>query len=213
MKVSYLSALVVSLIVGACASENSNPYVDDRIKTLNDEVSTAKKVQDMRKKTLNEMRADIVKSNTAYKDTVNKIQMSLSMGAAPADKNLIEQWKTARIQLDKNNDIAFDMKMLVSELEKDVKILEYIDSSARGMDKIPGKTKAEQSELNQISSDATFVKSDVVALIKRVEDEVDNNMHSILIEKDNLNDLALSIKEGRIVGSTTKQDSYCLQIL
>jgi len=210
MKVGYLSALVISFFVGACASENSNPYVDDRIKSLRGEMSTARKVQDVRKQTLNEMRDDIMKSNTAYKDTVNKIQSSLSMGAAPADKYLVDQWKTARMQLDRNNDVAFDMKMLVAELEKDVKILEYIDSSVKGMDKIPGKTKSEQSELNKISSDAAFVKSDVLSLIKRVDDEVDNNMHSILIEKENLNDLALSIKEGRVVNSgiNMKQEVY-----
>ena len=119
MKTKYLSVAFVTLMIGACAStEGTNPYVDEKIRSLKNEVSTAKGVQDKRKKTLNEMRERTVKSNSKYKDTINKVQLSLSSGAEPADKDLVEQWKDARMQLEKNNDIAFDMKMLVSELEK-----------------------------------------------------------------------------------------------
>ena len=186
MKTKYLSVVFVALMIGACAStEGSITYVDETIRSLKNEVSTAKGVQDKRKKTLNEMRERTVKSNGKYKDTINKVQLSLSSGVEPADKGLVEQWKDARMQLEKNNDIAFDMKMLVTQLEKDVKILDYIDESVKGMDKIPAKTKNEQAELNQILSDTAFLKKDVMALIKSTEDEADNNTMAVLNEKEN----------------------------
>ena len=209
MKIRCLSVIAIALAVGACAStEGTNPYVDERIKTLKNEVSTAKDVQDRRKKTLNEMREHVVKSNGKYKDTVNKIQFSLSSGVEPANKDLIDQWKDARMQLEKNNDIAFDMRMLVAQLEKDVKILDYIDESVKGMDKIPGKTRNEQTELNQVLSDTAFLKKDVMALIKSTEDEADSSTVAVLNEKENLNDLALSIKEGRVVGMSNSSSMY-----
>lgn len=211
MKVKYLFTFFVFSLVYACAYiGNGDPYIGERIDTLRDELKTAKKVQKIRKRTFEEMRDEIEQSKLSYEKNKNQIQSSILSGISPLDKGLTDKWKNAKSQLEKSNDVLFDIKMFIAQLQKDLVILNQINDSVKGMSEMPDIDINEKEELDKILIDSELLKIDIMTLMKQAEIDVNNNTTIILNQKEDLNDLALSIKEGKIIGlnNNIKYDLY-----
>ncbi len=204
MKLKHIFMVIASFAASACIAtgEGTNPYVKEKINSFENELATATKVQGKRRNALAEMKEEIANSANKYKTKVSEIYAKISAGVEAAAPDLIDDWKQTRMRLEKINDVSFDMKILVGKVESDGVVYDYMNESVKGMGQIPGKTTSENAALTKILSDVARAKSSNIALAKEIESEADNGMSYISNEKQGLNDLALSIKEGRIVGST-----------
>ena len=204
MKKSLLMIAATASLLTACETASTtvgtNPFVAEKISEFNGDMNTVKSVQDKRRDSFNQMKTDSANAMNDYRTEVSSIYTEISRGAKPADQNLVEKWKVARQKLEKVNDISFDMKILSDTVENDATVLDYTQSSIKSMDQIRGMTREEEMELNRIASEASRKKSEILAFSREIDQEAENNKGYLMAERQNLDDLALSIKQGNMVG-------------
>ena len=142
-------------------------------------------------------------TNTAvsdYRSAVAQINSKLQLGTTPGNPELMDEWKDARAKLEKINNIAFDIKRLVADVESDQSMVDYMVGSIQASYKIRGATEDEHKQLKALEEEAKQIGSNISIFARQLNAEAERQQAYVDNEKYNLNDVALNIKNGKLYG-------------
>ena len=226
MKINKLLTLLSLVILGACSSTSDTLFGDDKkpeakqtasfdgtfmknkIANFKSEQEQLKALVDSRKTTLQEMRNETNTAVSDYRNAVSQINSKLQLGTTPGNPELMDEWKDARAKLEKVNNIAFDIKRLVADVESDQSMVDYMVGSIQASYKIRGATEDDHKQLKAIEEEAKQIGSNISIFARQLNQEAERQQAYVDAEKHNLNDVALNIKNGRLYGSSSSTDFF-----
>ena len=226
MKINKLLTLLSLVILGACSSTSDTLFGDDKkpeakqtasfdgtfmknkIANFKSEQEQLKALVDSRKTTLQEMRNETNTAVSDYRNAVSQINSKLQLGTTPGNPELMDEWKDARAKLEKVNNIAFDIKRLVADVESDQSMVDYMVGSIQASYKIRGATEDDHKQLKTIEEEAKQIGSNISIFARQLNQEAERQQAYVDAEKHNLNDVALNIKNGRLYGSSSSTDFF-----
>ncbi len=216
-----LIALLSVVVLGACSStsdtlfagsestntpakESSNAFdgtfIKNKIANFASEQKELKKLVDSRKDSLQAMRNETNTAVSDYRSAVAQINSKLQLGTTPGNPELMDEWKEARAKLEKVNNIAFDIKRLVADVESDQSMVDYMVGSIHASYKIRGATEDEHKQLKSLEEEAKQIGSNISIFARQLNAEAERQQAYVDNEKYNLNDVALNIKNGKLYG-------------
>jgi hypothetical protein len=181
-------------------------FFDTKIATFKEEYQGIKSLFEKRKARLDKYRADTKGELEAYRRLVSEVKSKLQMGTTPSNPDLLDKWREARAKLENISNIAFDMKRLAADVEADASMTDYMLDSINAAYRVRGATEAHHRELKSIEKNVRDLSVGITRFSTLIEDESEKQLDFVESEKYNLNDLALSIKEGG--RSATMYDPY-----
>lgn len=216
-----LIALLTMVVLGACSSTSETLFASDEAKT-NDvkttsasfdgtfmknkianfasEQSQLKKMVDSRKNDLQVMRNETNTAVSDYRSAIAQINSKLQLGTTAGNPELMDEWKDARAKLEKINNIAFDIKRFVADVESDQSMVDYMVGSIQAAYKIRGATEEDHKQLKALEEEAKQIGSNISMFTRQLNAEADRQQAYVDSEKHNLNDVALNIKNGKLYG-------------
>ena len=216
-----LIALLSVVVLGACSStsetlfagsETSNKqvkesstafdgtFIKNKIANFASEQAELKKLVDSRRDTLQSMRNDTNTAVSDYRSAIAQINSKLQLGTTPGNPELMDEWKEARAKLEKINNIAFDIRRLVADVESDQSMVDYMVGSIQASYKIRGATEDEHKQLKALEEEAKQTGSNISIFARQLNAEAERQQAYVDNEKFNLNDVALNIKNGKLYG-------------
>ena len=229
MKIKNILALLSVVILGACSStsetlfggenkvEANQPkntsafdgtFMKNKIANFKSEQEQLKSLVDSRKSTLQEMRNDTNTAVSDYRTAVAQINSKLQLGTTPGNPELMDEWKEARAKLEKINNVAFDIKRLVADVESDQSMVDYMVGSIQASYKIRGATEDDHKQLKALEEEAKQIGSNIAIFARQLNQEAERQQAYVDTEKHNLNDVALNIKNGKLYGSAGSTDFF-----
>ncbi len=228
MKIKNLIALLSVIVLGACSSSNTllgdegkaqtaqpkqssgfdGNFVKNKISNFKSEQEQMKQMIDSRKVALQQMRNDTNNAVSDYRTTLAQINSKLQLGTTPGNPELMDQWKDARAKLEKVNDIAFDIKRLVADVESDQSMVDYMVGSIQASYKIRGATEDDHKQLKALEEQAKQIGSSISVFARQLNQESERQQAYVDREKFNLNDVALNIKNGKLYGFGGSSDYF-----
>ncbi len=224
-----LLTLCTVCVLGACSSTSDNAFsssvnsdsgvesasfgrtfIKHKIENFKSETNQVKELVDSRKQTLQSMRNNTNTSVSDYRNTLSQINAKLQMGTTPGNPDLMNDWKTARAKLEKVNNLAFDIKRLVADIESDQSMVEYMLDSIKASYKVRGATEEDHKQLKSLETEVKQIGSGISMFAQQVNAEADRQLSYVENEKQNLNDVALNIKNGGLYGNnnSTSMDFF-----
>ena len=224
-----LIALLSVVVLGACSStsetlfagsEQTNKpvketstafdgtFIKNKIANFASEQAELKKLVDSRKDSLQAMRNETNTAVSDYRSAVAQINSKLQLGTTPGNPELMDEWKDARAKLEKINNIAFDIKRLVADVESDQSMVDYMVGSIQASYKIRGATEDEHKQLKALEEEAKQIGSNISIFARQLNAEAERQQAYVENEKYNLNDVALNIKNGKLYGMGNSTDFF-----
>lgn len=224
-----LIALLTMVVLGACSSTSETlfasgetkpanvkkaeggfdgTFIKNKIKNFGSEQAQLKSLVDSRKTTLQSMRNETNTAVSDYRSAVAQINSKLQLGTTPGNPELMDEWKDARAKLEKINNIAFDIKRLVADVESDQSMVDYMVGSIQASYKIRGATEEDHKQLKALEEEAKQIGSNISIFARQLNAEADRQQAYVDNEKFNLNDVALNIKNGRLYGAGSSTDFF-----
>ena len=224
-----LIALLSVVVLGACSStsetlfagseksnkpvkESSNAFdgtfIKNKIANFGAEQVQLKKLVDSRKDSLQAMRNETNTAVSDYRSAIAQINSKLQLGTTPGNPELMDEWKDARAKLERINNIAFDIKRLVADVESDQSMVGYMVGSIQASYKIRGATEDEHKQLKALEEEAKQIGSNITMFARQLNAEAERQQAYVDNEKYNLNDVALNIKNGKLYGMGSSTDFF-----
>ncbi len=223
-----LIALLTMVVLGACSSTSETlfagseaksssetrtgafdgTFMKNKIANFGAEQKQLKELVDSRKTTLQSMRNDTNTAVSEYRSAIAQINSKLQLGTTPGNPELMDEWKEARAKLEKINNIAFDIKRLVADVESDQSMVEYMVDSIQASYKIRGATEEDHKQLKALEEEAKQIGSNISIFARQLNAESDRQQAYVEGEKFNLNDVALNIKNGKLYGMGSSTDFF-----
>ena len=224
-----LIALLSVVILGACSStsetlfggsEQSNKpvketsssfdgtFIKSKIANFGTEQTQLKKLVDGRRDSLQAMRNETNTAVSDYRSAVAQINSKLQLGTTPGNPELMDEWRGARAKLERINNIAFDIKRLVADVESDQSMVDYMVGSIQASYNIRGATEEEHKQLKALEEEAKQIGSNIAIFARQLNAEADRQQAYVDNEKFNLNDVALNIKNGKLYGMGSSTDFF-----
>lgn len=229
MKIKNILTLLSVVILGACSSTSNTLFGDDKkpetkqakqtvafdgtfmknkIANFKSEQEQLKTVVDSRKNTLQQMRNETNTAVSDYRSAISQINSKLQLGTTPGNPELMDEWKDARAKLEKINNIAFDIKRLVADVESDQSMVDYMVGSIQASYKIRGATEDDHKQLKTLEEEAKQIGSNISIFARQLNQEAERQQAYVDNEKYSLNDVALNIKNGKLYGSSSSTDFF-----
>ncbi|MDR1009381.1 MAG: hypothetical protein LBL52_03985 [Rickettsiales bacterium] len=183
-------------------------FVKNKIANFKAEQGQMRSVIEGRRSTLQSMRAETNTAVSDYRTTVAQISAKLQMGTTPGNPELMDQWRSARSKLERINEIAFDIKRLVADIESDTSMVDYMVGSIQASYKIRGATEDDHKQLRALEEEAKSLGGEIATFARQADKEAERQMAYVDGEKSNLNDLALNIKNGKLYGAGSSRDFF-----
>jgi hypothetical protein len=183
-------------------------FMKRKIENFRAEQKQLKSVIEARRTALGAMRNETNAAVADYRTTISQITARLQQGTTPANPELMDQWRSARSKLERINEIAFDEKRLVADIESDTSMVEYMIGSIGASYKIRGATEDDHKSLRALEDEAKATGNEISAFARNVDKESDRQQAYVEAERSNLNDLALNIKNGKLYGAGSSRDFF-----
>ena len=186
----------------------SSAFMKSKIANLTSEKEQLKKLVESRKDTLQSMRNETNSAVSDYRNSVAKINAKLQVGTTPGNPELMDEWKNARAKLERVNNLSFDIKRLVADVEADQSMVDYMLGSIRASYNISGTTEDEHKQLKSLEEEVRQIGANISNFARKIDAEAERQQSYVSIEKNNLNDVAFNIKNSKPQGTGTAPTDY-----
>ena len=186
----------------------SNAFMKSKIANLTSEKDQLKKLVESRKDSLQSMRNETNTAVSEYRNSVAKINAKLQVGTTPGNPELMDEWKNARAKLERVNNISFDIKRLVADVESDQSMVDYMLGSIQASYNISGTTEDEHKQLKALEEEVRQIGASISTFARKIDAEAERQQSYVEIEKNNLNDVAFNIKNSKPQGTGAAPTDY-----
>lgn len=173
-------------------------FVGGKVSALRGDLQSLQATLGRQNQALQQIRNETVQDSQRYHGTVAAINARLQVGTTPGNPILNQQWNAAQGELDRITDDVLKMNRLTNEVTSSSTMAAFLLESVRAARSLSGAVDEDHRQL-RILEDET---NRTVVMVERLLGELTNDsirqQQYVASEKQNLNTLALGIKNGAL---------------
>jgi hypothetical protein len=188
--------------------EPTGTLVGKKIGALRDDLKRLQSSIDIENSDLQTVRSKSNLNSKTYHDRVAVMRSKLQLGTTPGNPMLVEAWNAAQEQLEKVNDDIGEMNSLSSRVAADASMSAYLLDATRASFGISGAVDEDHQQLEVLEDEVNRTVVLIERLLTELSDDIRRQTNYVANERNQLNTLALAIKNGEFFGPSLASTAY-----
>ena len=151
---------------------------------------------------LQQLRARIVQDSQRYHGTVAAINTRLQVGTTPGNPILVQQFNSARGDLERISIDTGELNKLATAVASDSTMSAFLSESTRAAFSVSGAVDEDHKQLAILEDEVNRTVVLIERLLKELGEDVRRQTNYVATERSNLNLLSAGIKGGEIFGAS-----------
>jgi hypothetical protein len=194
--------------VAIAPGSSTGTFVGQKVQEIRGELARLQGVIGERNTRLQAIRGSTIQSSQRYYGTIAAVTTRLQVGTTPGNPILTQQWNQAQQELDRMASDIAGLSGLSNEVSGDSALAAFLLDSIRAAYRMSGAIDEDHRQLAVLEDETNRT----VVLIDRVLNEVTQDVARqsayLGAERGNLTALALSIKNGELLGPSLSNRAY-----
>jgi hypothetical protein len=178
----------------------TNTAVGQKVTELRSDLERVKTNLVKRKDDLRQVRVKIEQDSFGYYSLLGQINSHLQVGTTPGNPQILAQWNAAQGQLDHMSDDASQLSRISTEAASDSSFASYLVNATRAAFSLQGAVDEDHRNLKVLETEANATTVEIDSLLTSLADEITRQSSILANEHNNLETLALAIKNGQLYG-------------
>jgi len=187
---------------GVTAGANTGTYVGQKVISLRNDLQQLQFQLGQHNQALQGIRGETVQDSQRYHGTVAAINARLQVGTTPGNPILTQQWNGAQGELDRINEDVLKMTRLSNEVTATSALSGYLVESVRAARQLSGAVDEDHRQLRILEDETNRTVVLIDRLLTELAIDVNRQQAYVSTERQNLNTLALAIKNGQLYGAS-----------
>ena len=184
--------------VGVTAASPTGTFVGAKAASLRNDLSTLQATLSRQNQALQQIRNETVQDSQRYHGTVAAIDARLQVGTTPGNPILNQQWNAAQSELDRITDDVLKMNRLTNDVTSSSTMAAFLLESVRAARSLSGAVDEDHRQLRSLEDETNRTVVMVERLLSELTTDATRQQQYVASEKQNLNTLALGIKNGAL---------------
>jgi len=187
---------------GVTPGQSTGTFVGKKVIELRSELSRLQKSISDQNAALQNLRASIVHDSQMYHGSVAVINTRLQVGTTPGNPILVQQYNSARANLEKISFDTGELTKLAGDVAGASTLSAFLSESVRAAFSVSGAIDEDHVQLAILEDEVNRTVVLIERLLKELADDVRRQTNYVATERSNLNLLSAGIKGGEIFGAS-----------
>lgn len=187
---------------GVTQGPSTGTFVGKKVKELRSELTRLQASISQHNAALQQMRARIVQDSQKYHGTVAAINTRLQVGTTPGNPILVQQFNSARGDLERISTDTGELNRLATAVSSDSTMSAFLSESTRAAFSVSGAVDEDHKQLAILEDEVNRTVVLIERLLKELAEDVRRQTNYVATERSNLNLLSAGIKGGEIYGAS-----------
>ena len=183
---------------GVTPGANTGTFVGTKVVGLRGDLQSLQSTLARQNQQLQQIRNETVADSQRYHGTVAAINARLQVGTTPGNPVLNQQWNAAQGELDRIADDVLKMNRLTNEVTSSSTMAGFLLDSVRAARSLSGAVDEDHRQLRILEDETNRTVVMVERLLGELSNDATRQQQYVSSEKQNLNTLALGIKNGAL---------------
>jgi hypothetical protein len=184
--------------IGVTAASPTGTFVGGKAASLRNDLSSLQATLSRQNQALQQIRTETVQDSQRYHGTVAAINARLQVGTTPGNPILTQQWNAAQGELDRITDDVLKMNRLTNDVTASSTMAAFLLESVRAARSLSGAVDEDHRQLRILEDETNRTVVMVERLLSELTTDATRQQQYVASEKQNLNTLALGIKNGAL---------------
>ena len=183
------------------SGSSTGTFVGQKVNALRGDLRQLQNTLTQQNQSLGEIRNQTVQDSQQFHGTVAAINARLQVGTTPGNPILAQQWNGAQGELDRINEDVLRLTRLTNEVTTASGLAAYLLESVRAARQLSGAVDEDHRQLAVLEDDTNRTAVLIERLLSELSNDVNRQQRYIAAERQNLNTLAIAIKNGQLYGA------------
>jgi len=183
-------------------------FVGKKVAQLRDDLRRLQTSISQENSDLQVVRKQTIVNAQGYHGRVAGIRSRLQLGTTPGNPQLVGEWNTAQVELEKVHTDIGRMNALSNRVAADAAMSTYLLEATRAAFGLSGAIDADHRQLEVLEDDVNRTVVLIDRLLTELSDDIRRQSNYVSTERSGLNTLALAIKNGEFFGPSLATASY-----
>jgi len=184
--------------IGVTPASPTGTFVGGKAAALRNDLSNLQATLSRQNQALQQIRNETVQDSQRYHGTVAAIDARLQVGTTPGNPILNQQWNAAQGELDRITDDVLKMNRLTNDVTSSSTMAAFLLESVRAARSLSGAVDEDHRQLRILEDETNRTVVMVERLLTELTTDATRQQQYVASEKQNLNTLALGIKNGAL---------------
>jgi len=177
-------------------------FVGQKVNALRNDLTQLQATLNQQNDQLQQIRTQTVQDSQRYHGTVAAISTRLQVGTTPGNPILVQQWNEAQGELDHIGDDVLKMNRLTTDVASTSGMAAYLLDSVRAARSLSGAVDEDHRQLRVLEDETNGTTVLIERLLTELSGDTQRQQQYVAAERNNLNTLAVSIKNGQLYGAS-----------
>ncbi|MBB4264455.1 hypothetical protein [Roseospira visakhapatnamensis] len=187
---------------GVSAGSPTGTYVGQKVVGYRTELTQLQTAIRDQNTQLQTVRNKTIQDSQAYHENVAGMNARLQVGTTPGNPILMNRWEQAQAQLNTINDDIILMNQLAAQISTNSAMANYLLDTVRASFSLSGAVDEDHRQLRVLEDETQQTVVLIERLLNELSQDVARQQQYVSNEKQNLNTLALAIKNGQLYGTS-----------
>jgi hypothetical protein len=192
------------------SGKSTGTFVGNKIANLRDDLRRLQSSIDKENSDLQELRSKSNVNSKGYHERVAAMRSRLQLGTTPGNPILVEEWNGAQAQLERVNADIGAMNSLSNRVAADAAMSTYLLDATRAAFGLSGAIDDDHKQLAVLEDDVNQTVVLIERLLNELSDDIRRQSNYVANERNELNTLALAIKNGEFFGPSLATTAYSM---
>jgi hypothetical protein len=190
------------------SARSTGTFVGKKITNLRNDLRRLQASIDKENSDLQNVRVKSNSNSKGYHDRVASMRSRLQLGTTPGNPILVSEWNAAQAQLEKVNADIGEMNSLSNRVAADAAMSTYLLDATRAAFGLSGAIDEDHNQLAILEDDVNQTVVLIERLLTELSDDIRRQSNYVANERNELNTLALAIKNGEFFGPSLATTAY-----
>lgn len=177
-------------------------FVGQKVVNLRNDLTQLQTTLSSQNDQLQQLRGQVIQDSQTYHGTVAAIQTRLQVGTTPGNPILVQQWNEAQSEMDRINEDVLRLNRLSSDVASTSGMAAYLLDSVRAARSLSGAVDEDHRQLRVLEDETNTTTVTIERLLNELSSDVQRQQAYVSSERNNLNTLAVAIKNGQLYGTS-----------
>ena len=190
------------------AGQPTGTFVGNKVAQLRDDLTRLQSSINKENSDLQSVRQQTIVNAQGYHIQVAGIRSRLQLGTTPGNPQLVNGWNNSQIALEKINTDIGRMNALSNRVAADAAMSSYLLEATRAAFGLSGAIDEDHRQLEVLEDDVNRTVVLIDRLLTELSDDIRRQSNYVSTERNDLNTLALAIKNGEFFGPSLATTAY-----
>jgi hypothetical protein len=190
------------------AGQATGTFVGNKVAQLRDDLTRLQASINKENTDLQSVRQQTIVNAQGYHGQVAGIRSRLQLGTTPGNPQLVGAWNNSQIELEKINTDIGRMNALSNRVAADAAMSSYLLEATRAAFGLSGAIDEDHRQLEVLEDDVNRTVVLIDRLLTELSDDIRRQSNYVSTERNDLNTLALAIKNGEFFGPSLATTAY-----